>query len=576
MSARLVSTLLAVTLLGACASAQRPFPMKEPLWEDPDQRPFAPRPAAYLSPWFWDGADNLFFRPISEIFKVDPPGDEAVNVNALDEVPDSSWFVNRLSRGPLTPEQIAKGPCDRVPLPPFKVTRAKPDGANPGFFVQDARGDRYLLKFDTEGQPERATAADVIGSRVYYAAGYYVPCANIVFFSSKDLSMPAAGEGGGGRSAVTPERIQATLERAYKAKSGLYRAHASLYVEGEPIGPWRYLGVREDDPNDVVPHEDRRELRGGRLLAAWLNHFDAREQNTLASFIPAGGDGTGYVRHYMLDFGDCLGSTHPLEGISRRLGHSYYFDFSQVGRDFVSLGLAQPPYERARFGPAGKVLAYYDVEFFSPDQWKPAYANPAFDRMTERDGAWMARILARFGDAHVEALVDTGRFDNRVVRDELVRIMKGRRDTILRRYLQGLSPLAHPTLAEAPGGTELCLEDLAVTGGVVGAGERRYTASAWQGTQAHPLAVGRGGAPEALCVRLPPQPRASPGSPAYVVVDVTAEGVPPARVHLYGLGGAQFRIVGLERPMATDPPRLESPRRATTVAGSTMEPTGQR
>ena len=554
MSARLLFALPALVLLSTCASAPRRFALKEPLWEDPDQRPFAPKPSEYRSPFIWDGADNLFFRPMAEAFKVDP-GRQAMNINALDEVPDSSWFVNRLSRGAMTPEQVAKGPCERAPLLPLKVTRAKPDGANPGFFVQDARGDRYLLKFDGPEQPERATAADVIGARAYHAAGYYVPCAQILFFSGADLALPPAGQRNGeGKRAVTLENVQAVLARAPKAKSGLYRANASLYVEGEVLGPWRYEGTRDDDPNDVVPHEHRRELRGGRLLAAWLNHFDAREQNTLASFIPAGEHGGGYVRHYMLDFGDTLGSLWLLD--SRRSGHAHYFDFVQVGRDLVTLGLAQRTWERARLGRAGLVLGYFDVERFDPEQWKPGYANPAFDQMTERDGAWMARILARFGDPHIEALVDTGEFDNRIVRDELVRILKGRRDVILHRYFQRLSPLAQPTVAEGVGGAQLCLEDLGVTGGVARPEDRRYAARAWLGNHPQPLAVQRGSARANLCVGLPVTAGASADRPAYLVVDVTAEGVPPARVHLYGLGGARFRVVGLERPGSSDAPRL--------------------
>ena len=72
-------------LLCACGggAALRPFPLKEPLQQDPDQRPFAPKPEAYYSPFAWDGADNLLFRPVSQFFKVDPGG-EALNVNALD------------------------------------------------------------------------------------------------------------------------------------------------------------------------------------------------------------------------------------------------------------------------------------------------------------------------------------------------------------------------------------------------------------------------------------------------------------------------------------------------------------
>ena len=66
--------------------------------------------------------------------------------------------------------------------------------------------------------------------------------------------------------------------KAVRLKDGRVRALASRFLPGRPLGPFRYEGVRSDDPNDVIPHQNRRELRGGRLLAAWLNHHDAREQ----------------------------------------------------------------------------------------------------------------------------------------------------------------------------------------------------------------------------------------------------------------------------------------------------------
>lgn len=60
------------------------------------------------------------------------------------------------------------------------------------------------------------------------------------------------------------------------------------------------------------------------------------------------------------------------------------------------------------------------------------------------------------------------------------------------------------------------------------------------------------------CTTLPPVPGAAPSSPQYLIVDLTAHaGVShsgPARVHLYHLGGANFRVVGLERPEDGDPP----------------------
>ena len=63
-------------------------------------------------------------------------------------------------------------------------------------------------------------------------------------------------------------------------------------------------GVRDDDPNDTVPHEHRRELRGLRVFAAWLNHTDMKEDNTLDMFVEEGG--RHFVKHHLVDFGEAF------------------------------------------------------------------------------------------------------------------------------------------------------------------------------------------------------------------------------------------------------------------------------
>ncbi len=100
---------------------------------------------------------------------------------------------------------------------------------------------------------------------------------------------------------------------------------ASLSIPGEIIGPHRYYGERSDDPNDIVPHENRRDQRGLYVFCAWLNHTDAKSINSLDSVVEA--DGVKSIRHFLIDFGDIMGSdsTEPKEpwrGHMYRLGPS--------------------------------------------------------------------------------------------------------------------------------------------------------------------------------------------------------------------------------------------------------------
>jgi hypothetical protein len=533
----------AFALVCGCA-ASRPYPLKAPMWVDDDRQPFQPAPPTAFSPFGWDAADNLVFRPVTSTFAVQLRH-QAVNVNAVDEVPDSSWFANRIGRTPMSPEAVARGPCIN-PSPelafPWTVTGAKQDGANPGFQITDANGTRHLLKFDDADQPERASAADVIGSKLYFAAGFHVPCNRIVFFRAEQLVVPKSASALADK-VITRERVDQLLTLAPHLPDGSFRAMASEWLSGKPIGPWNYEGVRGDDPNDVVKHEDRRELRGSRLLAAWLNHFDARAQNTLAMFI-VGKDGKGYVEHYILDWGDTLGSMWAWDPISRRLGYTYYLDLGAGMNDFVTFGAVERPWERAHYGPTGSTLAYFSDADFDAATWKAGYPNPAFEAMSEQDGAWMARIMAKFDDATIDAVVAQARFSSPVMTSELARILKARRDQALGRYLRVLSTLTAPVLEEVEGKETLCLVDVAPGAG--GAVEATAVALLEGGSRPEWLATD--GSAGKACAVLPKTPE------HYLVVDVRRPAKSsPARVHLARAAGP-WMVVGLERPDSFESP----------------------
>lgn len=549
---------LALTLGStACAPSNvRRFPTEEPVWRIADRRPFSPRPDSFYSPYIWDGANYSVFRPLARVWTF-PLKEPAHNVNAMDEVPNSSWYTNRLSQGALSPEDFARGACpdlDDAARVPWNVVAGKPDGANPGFQIKDARGVRALVKVDGTLQPERATAADALGAALFHAAGYWAPCNRVTFIRKEQLRLEEGAKikrTNGTEEPLTQEAIDQIMEKAFEVEPGLFRVSISEFIDGRPIGPWRYEGLRVDDPNDTIPHQHRRELRGMRILAAWTDHVDTRQENTLLSWISTEGD-EGYTRHYRIDFGDMFGLISGPAGVPERFGHVGYFSPGQIVTDFVTLGLIDRPWHDKEYGPAGVQLGFWRAEPFDVDPWNPGYPNPAFENATEADLAWMARIIARVAPLHLKAWVDRAQFHTPGLRSEVLRIMTARQKKLLDRYLTRLSPLTQPVW-DAEG--RLCLTDLAVQSGIRTAAHRQDLAFSVQAPRRNRESLNLERRPRArVCVQSPQNP--GPGAYAVVVIRSWSpdDETRPVWVHLSEKEG-RWQVVGLERPDHFEAPR---------------------
>jgi hypothetical protein len=562
--------------LGSACASERLFPLREPLRKDTDlnsvtvpchveasekdPQHVSCAPEVYVSPLAWDGIDNSIFRPLKNVFAVDPGG-EATNANSFDEVADSAWFTNRLGARDMSIEELKAGACQTSELlegesaaeGSWLIDKGKANGASLGFRVNIKGKGKYLFKTDPKDQPERASAASVIGAAIYDAVGFYTSCEQVVYFKPSVLKL-MPGLRYENNSGVTRDfdkkSLQTVLNEATK-KGDLLRMQASAWLPGQLIGPFRYESTRSDDPNDVIPHDNRRELRGGRLVAAWINHFDAREQNSMDSWISdAGKDAPdaspGYVRHYYLDTSDSLGSEWDWDGISRRLGRSYLLDWGDIGRDFITLGIPTRPWERAHREPGREKFGYFDVATFVPEDWKNEYPNASFSNMTERDGAWMARILARFTPQMVAALAEMGRFADPGDTAYIAYVLNARLEKILARYLTHLSPVTDVHVVD---NTQVCGLDLARWRHIGRDDAYRYTAKLKDG-RSFPVLTRTD---DTLCITLPqrafPAELRDDAPERYQVLSI-ANGVArgPLLVHLYDLGARGFRIVGLERP----------------------------
>lgn len=467
--------VIASLVLASCA-ATGPYVADRIVWEDPDRRPIK-MPEENWLPNFWDVVDQTVFRPLSDAFAA-RPAEPARNVNALGEVPNSSWYTNRLSVRHLSPKRLAQGPCR---VPPFDqtsrldVVSSKLDGVNPGMIIQDQRdGERYVLKFESANGTEASSTADVVGSRLYWAAGFSTPCNRVDYLELSRFRMTDSAvkkDDFGNLVPLSRSDIDDALTEASVDDRGRVRVMASHFLPGVPLGPFEYDGTRAEDPNDVIPHQHRRELRASRLIAAWLHHYDARPHNTYTSFIETG-QGRGYVQHHMLDFGDSLGSSWVGNQFHPRFGHAYYFDFGQVTADTLTFGLVRRPWDRTRQERPDPswVWGYYDVDHFDPATWKAGYPNAAFVEMQPADGWWMTGIIGRISDAHLDAIVAEAKMTDPAHRASLLKILRGRRDRIVRHYFGRWSSLVWPRIR----GDQLCLEDRMVAAGYAKGQAARY------------------------------------------------------------------------------------------------------
>lgn len=579
--------LLASTVAVACAGdAIRRFPLRAPVWVVADS-PLSIKPDERASCEYGVVVDDLFLRPLSSTLALPIPG-ESLDVNSLDEVPNSAWFTNRIGVFPMTPDEVARGACIEGPTldpshGPWRIVSGKVDGANPGFVIKAPDGQGYLLKVDGTFTSERATTADAVGAAIYYAAGYNTPCNQVINVPRDILTLDPkakAKDRHGNHPPLTQSDVERILAGGWRRPDGLIRVIASRYLPGTPLGPFRYEGVRADDPNDTIPHERRRELRGGKLFAAWIHHWDAVETNTLDMLV--GRDGHQTVRHNMLDWGDALGGLLPWEQINRRMGigRASYFDFNVAMADLVTLGLVPRPWYHVTPPAMPEVFGYFGTEHFVPSEWRPGYGNPAFDQMTMRDALWAVRIIARFSNADLAAIVRSARLDDPAAETYLVDTLIKRRDIILRDYLTRYTSLDRFTLGHSSAGDgrqSLCFEDLAITTRVSDPATTSYRLHMHGGRKLDELLGWKQlrpdpASPARTCVPLPfggARPGDRTGAttrdddPArYTVIEIYSNATPSLRptasvvLHLYDLGPARgFQLVGIERPDdVKDPP----------------------
>ena len=451
----------AFVLLSAAPNATSPkfFP-DDPIWQMRDTQDASNMRDREID-MFYDTAENLFASPGDHT-----PHVRAQNVNTVDEVPDSNWYVNRFGRYPLTTDDVLRGP-DTTNGPAagqWTVIAAKRDGVTPGFTIRDSAGVVWFLKVDPPGYAGMATGTEVVATKLLWALGYHVTEVHLAQLHRDNLTIDDKATiktEGGNRRRMRTSDIDQALQSAARDRDGSYRVIASKGIEGRRLGGFRFFGTRSDDPNDYVPHEHRRELRGYGTFAAWLNHVDSKSINTFDALVNDGE--RAVVRHYLLDFGSSLGSAgvYPREPFE---GTEYLVDGKRALAGIPALGFYVAGWRTMPMYRAGSVGAFPSNNAqWNPDHWKPRIPNAAFVRARADDRFWAARKLQTLSPDMIREVVTLGRFRDERSEIALAKFLIERREAILRKYLVAINPIVDPVL-DASG--ELRFSNAAVDAGV--------------------------------------------------------------------------------------------------------------
>jgi hypothetical protein len=452
--------LVAATLglLASRVSTKGPhFYPDDPIAREPESQDASKAQPNYIGS-LYEMTHNLF---ITANYK--PTGLRAKNINTIDEVPDSSWFTNRIGTRTVTADEVARGPLVGAPPDPSKwvLIREKTAGVHPGFTAKDAKGETWFLEFDPPYFPEGATGAVSVATKIFWAFGYNQVESFLTTFDPRNADIdPKATvkRPSGARTRFTRDDMNVVLENVARNADGTYRVIAGRQLPGKILGGYQYAGTRPDDPNDVVPHEHRRELRALRVFGAWTNLTDLKAANTLDTLDTV--NGRSIVKHYLQDVGSTFGMCNDLHEWDLSYEHFYQGDTTM--KRLVSFGFALSPWQTIKYVEYPSI-GKFEGDRFDPRLWRPQTPTTAYMELRDDDAFWAARRIAAFSDELIRAAVHQAQYSDPNAEKYLGDMLIKRRNTILNIYLTAVNPVVNPRL-DASG--RLTFENAAVAAGV--------------------------------------------------------------------------------------------------------------
>jgi hypothetical protein len=155
--------------------------------------------------------------------------------------------------------------------------------------------------------------------------------------------------------------------------------------------------------------------------------------------------GRAWIKHYMFDFGSILGSG-TIFAQRHRSGNEYIFEQKPGWLTLATFGLYIRPWMTIDYPDVPRSVGRLEVERFDPLLWKPEYPNPAFDNMRPDDAFWAARIVSKFSDAAIRAVVEKAAYSDPAATDFVAKAIATRRDKVVAAWLNQVCPVVEMTL----------------------------------------------------------------------------------------------------------------------------------
>jgi hypothetical protein len=147
-----------------------------------------------------------------------------------------------------------------------------------------------------------------------------------------------------------------------------------------------------------------------------------------------------YVKHYLLDFGNALGTRACCSAITSTSDYHYEIDLKEWALSLVTLGLHRQPWE-GRVDPDLPGVGLFSAAHFDPGRWKAnTFAQLPLLYADRHDQFWGAKIAIRFTREQLAAAVDAGHYSDPRSRAYLVDTLVQRQRIVAAYWFARVNP----------------------------------------------------------------------------------------------------------------------------------------